>query len=337
MISRMRILLAMALWPLLSALPAQAGGPARLPIDHCINLGNHLEEPSENAWGGKRLEPQDFRDIKAAGFDTVRLPVRWDVHSAPASPHTIDPAWLARVSDLVDAALAAHLNVILNSHNFELINSDPQAAAPWLADVWRQVARHFADRPRAHLWFEIENEPNGALTNANLLATLTPSLAAIRESNPDRPVVIGGGDWSSLAALATLELPADRNVYPTFHYYNPFDFTHQGASWVHPTPPLGRHYGTPADAELLARDVARVKAYQARTHRVAFMGENGANDLIPLDQRVVYTRAIAQAFGPLHIGVCSWGYTNTFPFRDNKTGQWLPGMLEAAGLRPARP
>ena len=315
------------------AMPVSGAAPARLPIDHCINLGNHLEEPAENAWGGKHLERQDLLDIRAAGFDTVRLPVRWDVHSDNPA-HIIDPAWMARVTQVVDQALAAHLNVILDSHHFALADTDPAAAAPWMAALWRQIAQTFASRPRAHLWFEIDNEPHGALTNANLMATLGPSLAAIRASNPDRPVVIGGGEWSSLDALATLELPADRNVYPTFHYYNPFDFTHQGASWVHPSPPLGRAYGRPGDAQMLARDVARVKAYMARTGRVPFMGENGANELIPLDQRVAYTRAIAQAFGPLHIGVCSWGYTNTFPFRDNKTGAWLPGMLAAAGLTP---
>lgn len=316
------------------ALPVSARAPVRLPIRACMNLGNHLEEPQENAWGGKRLEVQDFRDLKAAGFDTVRLPVRWDVHSAADGSHAIDPAWMGRVTALVDAALAARLNVILNSHNFEPVNSDPAGAAPWLADVWGQVARQFASRPTAHLWFEIENEPNGQLTNANLLKTLMPSLAAIRAGNPDRPVIIGGGDYSSLASLATLELPNDPYVYPTFHYYNPFDFTHQGASWVHPTPPLGRRYGTSADAQMLAHDVNKVKAYVARTGRVPFMGENGVNDLVPLDQRVAYTRAIARAFGPLNIGICEWGYTNTFPFRDNRTGQWLPGMLEAIGLKP---
>jgi endoglucanase len=191
-------------------LPVSAKSPSRLPIRACMNLGNHLEEPQENAWGGKRLEVQDFRDLKAAGFDTVRLPVRWDVHSAADGSHMIDPVWMARVTTLVDAALAAHLNVILNSHNFEPINTDPDGAAPWLADVWRQVARQFATRPRAHLWFEIENEPNGQLTNANLLKTLMPSLAAIRASNPDRPVVIGVGitaHWPRLRRWTCRRMP----------------------------------------------------------------------------------------------------------------------------------
>src|SRR3546814_20509250 len=89
--------------------------------------------------------------------------------------------------------------------------------------------------PEARLLSEISNEPPDKLTNANLLATLAPALAAIRATNPTRAVVIGGENWSGIDSLATLDLPDDPNVYPTFHYYAPFDFTHQGATWVDPS------------------------------------------------------------------------------------------------------
>ncbi len=304
----------------------------QLPVGRCINTGNHLESPTENAWGGKRLEAADFANIRAAGFTTVRIPVRWDNKTANDAAHTIDPAWLARVSDLVDAALAADLNVLLDSHNFEAIHTDPAGAAPHLAAVWRQVAAHFANRS-TRLWFEIENEPHDKLTNANLMATLGPALEAIRATNPTRAVVIGGEFWSGIDSLATLELPADPNVYPTFHYYEPFDFTHQGASWVAPNiPPVGRMYGTAADAARLVTDVQKIRTYIARTGRVPFMGETGAYDSAPLDQRVAYTRAVREAFDPLGIGMCAWGYTNTFPYYDNGAKRWLSGMLPAFGL-----
>src|SRR3546814_12632681 len=67
------------------------------------------------------------------------------------------------------------------------------------------------------------------LTNANLLATLAPALAAIRATNPTRAVVIGGENWTGIDSLATLDLPDDPNAYPTFHYYDTFAFTRQGA------------------------------------------------------------------------------------------------------------
>ncbi len=323
------LLLAAAAWPGM----AQAHVAAPLPVGTCINAGNHLEPEKENGWGGKRLDAEDFRRIRAAGFTTVRIPVRWLNKSTDAPPHSIDPVWMARVSEAVDAALAANLNVILNSHHFEIVHDRPAAGAPWLADVWRQIARNFADRPNARLWFEIENEPHAQLNNAILGQTLVPALAAIRESNPVRPVIVGGQNWSGIDSLATLDLPDDSNIHPTFHYYDPFDFTHQGADWTGPNRlPLGRKYGTEADKALLGRDVAKLKAYIARTGMTPFMGETGAYDKAPLAERIAYHTAVREAFAPTGIGMCAWAYTNTFPFWDQKAGRWLPGLRAAFGL-----
>ena len=305
-----------------------------LPVGTCINMGNHLEPERESGWGGKRLEAADFVRIRAAGFDTVRIPVRWSNKTRQQPDYAIDPEWLARVTEVVDQALAADLNVILNDHNFEALHEQPQANRDKLAAIWRQVAAHFADRPVGRLWFEIENEPHHALTNDNLVATLAPALAAIRATNPDRPVVIGGSNWSGIDSLATLELPEDPNVHPTFHYYEPFDFTHQGATWAGQVPKARtRDYGTRADAERLATDVAKLEAYIARTGLTPFMGETGSYDGgTSLAERIQYHAAVREAFAPTGIGTCAWAYTNTFPFWDREKGQWLPGLRAAFGL-----
>lgn len=312
---------------------AAAAGPRSLPVGRCINTGNMLEtSPQESGWGGIRLAAKDFQRIRAAGFGTVRIPVNWLAHSADTPPYAIDPAWMKRVSGMVDAALASGLNVVLNSHYFTPVHDTPAAGAPRLAAAWSQIAKTFATRSERSLWFEIENEPHNQLTNANLMATLSPALAAIRASNPTRPVVIGGGNWSGVDSLATLELPADPNLYPTFHYYEPFDFTHQGASWVEAKFPLGRVYGSEADKARLAADVAKVLAFIDRTGMIPFMGETGAYDMAPLEQRIAYHRAIREAFDPLGVGICAWAYANTFPFWDDKAKRWLPGLNEAFGL-----
>lgn len=315
------------------AAPA-ADAPRSLPVGACINMGDQLEGQSETAHGGARIEASDFARIRAAGFTTVRIPVRWSDKAGAGPDYKIDPQWMERVTTVVDQALAAGLNVILNDHHFNALDEDPAGNSVKLAALWAQIAPRFADRPTSHLWFEIENEPHEKLTNAILNETLAPALEAIRASNPDRPVVIGGDNWSGIDSLATLELPDDPNVYPTFHYYEPFEFTHQGAGWVQPKPPaLGRVYGSADDAERLVRDTAKIKAYVARTGLVPFMGETGAYDAhIPLAQRVQYTRAVHDAFAPLGVGICGWAYTNTFPYYDHHAGRWLPGMRGAAGL-----
>jgi endoglucanase len=317
---------------LVCALPA-AAAEAGLPVGECINMGNSFEISRTYSGPTKPIDAADFARIKAAGFDTIRLPVRWSDKTGPGPDFAIDPAWLARVTAAVDQALGAGLNVILNDHHFDALAEDPAANSAQLAAIWRQVAAHFADRPGDRLWFEIENEPHGKLTNANLLATLSPALAAIRATNSARPVIVGGENWSGIDSLATLELPDDPHVFPTFHYYEPFDFTHQGASWAgDPPPAVGRVYGSEADAARLVADVGKVEAYVARTGKVPFMGETGAYDAhVTLDQRNAYHRAVREAFAPTGIGRCAWAYTNTFPFYDQRAERWLPGILEAFG------
>lgn len=326
-------LLAQALLPA----PLAAGEMAEaatLPVGTCVNMGNSLEPPQESAWGGAPITAEDFARIKAAGFDTIRLPVRWHNKSMSQPPYTIDPEWMERVAQVVDQALAAGLNVILNSHHFDPIYEDPAGVSAWHGGVWAQIAKRFEGYPQDTLWFELENEPHNKFDNSNLIETLRPAYEAVRALHPTRPVIYGGGDWSGIDSLATLPLPADDNVYPTFHYYEPFDYTHQGADWVKPKPPEpGRAYGTSADKERLQADLAKIEAYVARTGKLPFMGETGAYDLhSATPERARYHRAITETFGQTGMGICVWAYSNTYPFWDQKSGQWLPGLRAAIGL-----
>lgn len=330
---QMTIFAMLAMTPASPAISAPTA-PAQLPTGMCINAGNHLETGGDSKWGGKKLEASDFRIIKSAGFETVRIPVNWFKHIDKTASNRIDPDWLVLVEKRVDEALESGLNVILNSHHFEEVYTHPAEGGKILADVWGQIAARLANRPKDRLWFEIENEPHRNLNNGNLIEALGPSLARIRLTNPDRPVIIGGEGYSSVDSLATLELPDDPNLYPTFHYYEPFDFTHQGAGWAgDPPPPLGRVYGEPADVVRLQDDVEKVRRFIARTGKVPFLGENGAYDIIPLEQRVAYHRAVADAFAPVGIRPCVWAYTNTFSFYDSQSGKWNRGMKEAIGLK----
>lgn len=305
-----------------------------LPVGRCVNMGNSLEPPSESEWGGKKIDATDFKRIAAAGFKTIRLPVRWASHAGSAPPYSIDPVFMKRVKEVVYQARAAGLNIILNSHHFEDLHKDPSDAnIARLAGMWTQVAAAFADQPEANLWFEIENEPHDKFNDGNLLKVLSPALAEIRKTNPTRAVIIGGEFWSGINSLKTLKLPDDPHIVPTFHYYDPFDFTHQGATWVDPVPPVGRTFGTAEDAKRLVDDVQKIRDYIKQTGKAPFMGEFGANGPIPVEDRVTYQKAVRVAFDAVGIGMCAWAYTNTFPLWDHSKKQWVPGMRDAMGLR----
>lgn len=323
-----RLILALAMcWPL-----AALASPRVLPVGACINLGVHLDSRDGQESAGWHLGSADMVRIHRAGFATVRLPVNWSAHAGAAAPWPIEPAWLARVAALVDAGLGAGLNVILDNHNHVGLDTAPEAEAPRLAAIWGQLARAFAGRTSAHLWFELANEPHGALTNANLIRTLGPALAAVRAVSRDRPVLIGGEDWSSLASLATLDLPDDPALYPTFHYYTPMAFTHQGAPWIVPRLPVGRDWGDAVDQALLLRDRATLAAFIARRGVVPVLGEAGVWDPVPIAARARWHAAVHRAFAPLGTGECVWAYTNTFAFWDQHRRAWHAPLLAAIGL-----
>ena len=79
--------------------------------------------------------------------------------------------------------------------------------------------------------FEILNEPSLKLTTARWSDEVPTLLAAVRETNPTRAVLVGPGNWNQIQELPDLKLPPDPDLILTVHTYEPFEFTHQGATW----------------------------------------------------------------------------------------------------------
>lgn len=318
--------------PPVPAAPALTHANTR--IGPCVNMGNHLEAPSEGDWG-RAIADSDFSEIAARGFETVRLPVRFSNHAAAGAPYTIDAAFMDRVEHVVDSARAAGLRVILDLHHYEDpqgdVFADPVAQTARLAALWKQIGERFRGKD-AMVWFELLNEPHGQITHANLLSVLGPALEEVRKTNPTRPVVIGGEFWSGINSLAALPLPDDPYIVATFHYYDPFSFTHQGASWVTPSPPMGATFPSGSDTADLAANVQKARDFIARTNRPLFMGEFGAVETMPLAQRANWYGTVRRAFAAAEIDGCAWAYTNAMPLRDPVSNAWIPEMLDAMGL-----
>ena len=204
-----------------------------------VNFGNMLEAPFEGAWG-LTVEERFFDIAVQAGMDHIRLPVSWTHHAAETAPYTIDPVFMDRVRWCVDQALARGLTIIVNVHHYDELNADPIAEGPRFLAIWAQIAAEFAgDRPT--LLFEVLNEPHGVFNDQPALwdAALADALTVIRRTNPRRWVLAGPVRWNAIGALSTFNPPADDHLMLAVHYYEPFAFTHQGASWVDPSPPVG--------------------------------------------------------------------------------------------------
>jgi endoglucanase len=201
-----------------------------------INFGNALEAPNEGEWGIK-LEESYFAAVQKAGFTAIRLPIKWSNHALTKAPYTINPTFLARVDWAVQNATSRGLAIVLNVHHYDEILENPSAHKDRLLALWQQIALHYQNQSDK-VFFEILNEPNAKL-EAVWNEYQNQVIATIRKSNPTRALIVGGNGWNSIAGLEKLQLPNDPNLIGTFHFYAPFNFTHQGAEWVSPSPAIG--------------------------------------------------------------------------------------------------
>jgi endoglucanase len=215
------------------------------------NLGNTLDAiPDETSWGNPKVTRELFKTIRAEGFRSVRIPVTWTDHHSATAPYTIDAAFMSRVKQLVDWALAEDLYVVLNIHHdswqwISKMPTDHDAVLARFNSLWTQIAERFRDAPRA-LLFESVNEPQFAdATDAQktkLLNELNVSFHKIVRSS-------GGGNANRLLVLptvyctpdqrlmddlsATIRKLNDRNLVATVHYYSWYPFSVNIAGGTH--------------------------------------------------------------------------------------------------------
>ena len=299
-------------------------------VRRCVNMGNALDAPTEGEWG-HTIDLDSFARIRAAGFDTVRIPVRWSAHVNIADD--IDRKFIARVDEVINAALAQQLNIVLNVHHFEALMINPRGHSERLVHIWKQLAYYYQDLP-ASVSFELINEPNGALEGVRMRQLQADLITTIRETNPTRTLILGGEDWSNITTLNTNFISPDRNIVYTFHYYDPFDFTHQKAPWTGPNGPKEtREWGTSRERQQVREDMRKARQFSLQTGRGIFLGEFGAYELAPEGSRREYMRAVSAEAQAAGIGWCVWNFASSFPLFDNGTKQWVPGQLEALGLR----
>jgi len=301
-----------------------------------INLGNMLDAPREGDWG-VRLDPA-YIDKVATVFKTVRIPVRWTNHAAPTADATLDETFAKRVDSAVDAALAKGMYVILDVHHYDQLTGDAlmpnefpvadDVVETRLINIWKQLALRYQNRS-SHLIFELFNEPHGKLEKNDtwnpLLAQLLP---VVRTSNPTRVVMVGGVGYNSVAGLAKLQLPPDRNLIITFHNYDPFNFTHQGVSYM-PIFPAGVTCCDATQRKQIDDAFAAAVQWSKANGYPIHLGEFGSHMKADMASREAYTRIVRDDAEHYGIGWTYWEFASTFGVFDPKAGMWIEPIRRA--------
>lgn len=209
------------------------------------NLGNTFDSTGadETSWGNPRVTEALLDNLRAQGFNSIRIPVTWGQHQGPAPDYTIDAAYLDRVEEVVGWALDRDFYVMVNIHH---------DSWQWIADmptdqtsvlnrynaIWTQVADRFRDAP-SRLAFESVNEPqfngsSGDAQNAQLLDQLNTSFHQIVRAsggnNADRllvlPTLHTSADQARLDELTTtFDALNDPNLVATVHFYGFWPFS----------------------------------------------------------------------------------------------------------------
>jgi endoglucanase len=210
--------------------PDPKGSPTAQEMIKLLGKGVNLaalEAPNEGDWG-VTLEADDFVKAKQAGFQHIRLPVRWD---NKLQNGTIRADWMKRVTWCLDQAKANGLRVMLNVHHYGGLMADPVGQRPVFVSIWTQIAEAFKNRPDGELCFEILNEPNNKAQGEALNTLMADGLAAIRKSNPTRVVVIGHWTNNGLHIAPAFRAPSDNRLILECHCYT--DDAGWGGHWTH--------------------------------------------------------------------------------------------------------
>jgi endoglucanase len=259
--------------------------------------------------------------IKDGGFDTVRVNLQAFAHMD--ADNRLNPAWLKTLDHLVETALAQKLTIILDEHDFGPCGEDPAACKPRLTAFWTQIGARYKDAPDGVV-FELLNEPNKGLTDDLWNRWVAELLPVVRATNPTRNVIVGPASWNNLEHLKGLDLPpADRHLIVTFHYYTPFEFTHQGASWNPSTSKTGITWGTDAERARIKTEFDRVQAWAKAHDRPILLGEFGAYDKGDMTSRVAYTAAVAREAEARGWAWGYWQFDSDFIVYDIKKDAWV--------------
>ena len=333
------------------------------------NLGNHFDT-SNTQWGywdGATPTPSLFSKLALNGAKTVRIPATWTNHMDGS--HNIDANYLNEVAGVVDMALAAGLNVILNTHHdsFETnlgnaaSNADEYAKdSTIIVSLWGQVANRFANYPD-NLIFETFNEIHagdnwggGSEAEYDLLNKWNQwAVDAIRSvpGNSSRWIGVSGYAANIDLTIDHLVLPEDpsKHLMVGVHCYDPYNFT------LHPyaddgSPLYSPQWGHSKDGEgaeelHIITQFAKLRSKYIDNNIPCYLGEYGCvwkNSDYENAYRAYYLEFVCRTAHMAGLPMLVWDNNaknsgnEANGFIDHTTGDWLndsetmvPTMIKA--------
>ena len=328
-----------------------------------INLGNTMEACDnsnhggyitddtvhyETLWGQPVTTAEMVRGMKAAGFDTLRIPVAWMTNATHLNQgdYTISPAYLQRIREIVDYALEADMFVIVNDHWdggwWGMFGSDTEAtrelAMEAYTGMWKQIGETFAEYD-SRLIFEIANEELGARFDENsalycqdsidnklsederyaltnrVNQAFVDTIRGLGGNNAERFLLIAGfGTDIAKTFDSRFVMPkdtAESRLMISVHYYSPTTYC------LAPDAASATPWGKQKDYADMYATLSMMKRFTAAGYGVV-IGEYGAlsgSDGIMKENAPAYHKAFLDCCDALDMTGCLW---DTGGFYDRK-------------------
>lgn len=230
---------------------------SQAPFSRGVNLTSWFQVDNPGQIQFTRFTKQDIINIKSLGCDVIRLPVNMHSMTSGSPSYILDPMYVSFLDSVVTWCEQLHIYLMIDNHSFDPnVNTSPDIGNI-LTKVWSQTAIHYKDRSD-YILYEILNEPHG-ISTATWGTIQNQVINAIRAKDTRHTIVVGGSGYNSYTELRNLPVYADTNLLYTFHFYDPFMFTHQGASWVSPSMELLSGVPFPYDAARMPACPASLK------------------------------------------------------------------------------
>lgn len=263
-------LLALAPAAVAATAAARPGGVPQARLDRLktgadITQWFQVYSPQPDSHYHDYISDDEMAMMQRMGLRHVRLCVSPQFLYDPADPEHPIPGHLAMLEDGIRRLVAHDLAVVVDPHN--TVQPRIEQDGPWQEGYpvfWGALAaklRHFD--PNMVL-FEVVNEPVFDKHEADWFALQKRIVEAIRKNAPHHTIICTGPNWGGIDGLKKLTPLEDHNIVYSFHFYDPFTFTHQGATWAGRVPPLLKGVPYPSSPEAVADVAARTSDPEAR-------------------------------------------------------------------------
>lgn len=219
---------------------------ADLPFSKGVNFSAWFEKTSADQIDMTYYTEQDFIDVKDMGVDVVRVPIRFHDMTDGTEAQNLDPDFLKKLDVIVGFAEKHELYLILDNHSWSPVIGTSDDVGEILIPVWRQIAERYKGRDD-YLIYEIQNEPH-EIDQALWSSIQGDVIEEIKGIDPDCRILVTGTDFSSINGMRALPKYDYSNIIYSFHFYDPYLFTHQGQSWAEPPMLELKNVPFPADA-----------------------------------------------------------------------------------------